>query len=80
MLLISVLPFYRYGNYDIPLLYDYETLSLALREGHVLGVSENRMLRIFHPEGKKKEENRMIRSYIVLTDCGILQVLPTQGR
>jgi hypothetical protein len=29
-------------------------LSLALREEHMLGVSENRMLRrIFDPEGKK---------------------------
>jgi hypothetical protein len=42
------------NNYNVPFLHEYETLSLALREEHVLEVSENRMLRrIFDPERKK---------------------------
>jgi hypothetical protein len=62
-------------------LYEYERLPLALREGHMLGVSENRMLRrTFDPERKKKQENFMKRSFIIPTDYGILQVLPNQGR
>jgi hypothetical protein len=37
-------------NYNALLLYEYESLSLALTEEHMLGMSENRMLRIFDPK------------------------------